>query len=452
MKAPIPMVSTNFYQTVAIFGSLVFYDCQRLWHYDPSQKAAAPFRGTPSNYGHHSRNSHGVERLTSFEGIFWNGSHAVHRLMFSSELQAILEGRCSNRTNRGRNSDACQIWALFECPSWNQSGWNQSQPPTECDFLQALAGRNSMTTNELYGLNGPTDCQRSFVNQGVWKLQRSQLLHMHSLSFHLAFWGFISFHFSLFGPSFPFIFRLLGFYFPSFRLLGFHFLSFWPLGPSFPFIFAFWAFIFFHSGPAWAFISFYFGLLGFHFLSFSPFGPSFPFILALLGFYFLSFWSFERSFPLILASWAFISLHFGLLGFYFLSFWPFRLSFCDFGPSFLSFWHLGPSFLFILASRPSFPFIFTFWAFIFLSFSSCLGLHFPSFWPFDFHSFHCSLFGLSFPVIFASWAFISFSFFAFGALTSWRRAMENEVSLHSDGVLILIRLGRFPVIKVNFGL
>ena len=71
-------------------------------------------------------------------------------------------------------------------------------------------------------------------------------------------------------------------------LLGLHFFSFWPFGPSFPFILAFWAFI-----------SFHFSLLGLHFLSFWPFGPSFPFILAfwafisfyfgLLGLHFLSF-------------------------------------------------------------------------------------------------------------------------------------------------------------------
>ena len=71
-------------------------------------------------------------------------------------------------------------------------------------------------------------------------------------------------------------------------LLGLHFFSFWPFGLSFPFILAFWAFI-----------SFHFSLLGLHFLSFWPFGPSFPFILAfwdfisfyfgLLGLHFLSF-------------------------------------------------------------------------------------------------------------------------------------------------------------------
>ena len=53
------------------------------------------------------------------------------------------------------------------------------------------------------------------------------------ISFHLAFWAFISFHFGL---------------------LGLHFLSFWPFGLSFPFILAFWAFI-----------SFHFGFLGLHF-------------------------------------------------------------------------------------------------------------------------------------------------------------------------------------------
>ena len=90
----------------------------------------------------------------------------------------------------------------------------------------------------------------------------------------------------IFGPSFPFVFGLL----------GLHFLLYWPFGPSFPSILAFWALISFHVG-----------LLGFHFLSFWPFGPSFPFILAF---------------------WAFISFHFGLLGFHFVAFlpsiWPFE--------------------------------------------------------------------------------------------------------------------------------
>ena len=167
----------------------------------------------------------------------------------------------------------------------------------------------------------------------------------------LAFWAFISFHFSLVGLHFlsfwPFPGQPLGYLpphklpkivrFPNlpykefssaetgsnfqfvafwafisfyFGLVGLHFLSFWPCGPSFLFILAFWAFISFHFGLL-GFISCHFGLLGLHCLSFSPFGPSFLFILAL---------------------WAFISFHFGLVGlhflhfgfvgFHFLAFWP----------------------------------------------------------------------------------------------------------------------------------
>ena len=55
----------------------------------------------------------------------------------------------------------------------------------------------------------------------------------------LAFWAFISLHFSL---------------------VGLHFFAFWPCAPSFPCILAFWAFI-----------SLHFGLVGLHFLSFWPF-------------------------------------------------------------------------------------------------------------------------------------------------------------------------------------
>ena len=52
----------------------------------------------------------------------------------------------------------------------------------------------------------------------------------------LAFWAFMSLHFSL---------------------VGLHFFAFWPCAPSFPCILAFWAFI-----------SLHFGLVGFHFLPF----------------------------------------------------------------------------------------------------------------------------------------------------------------------------------------
>ena len=58
----------------------------------------------------------------------------------------------------------------------------------------------------------------------------------------LAFWAFISLHFSL---------------------VGLHFLAFWPCGPSFPCIL--------------------FGFVGLHFLAFWPCGLSFPCILAFSG-------------------------------------------------------------------------------------------------------------------------------------------------------------------------
>ena len=185
------------------------------------------------------------------------------------------------------------------------------------------------------------------------------------------------------------------------------FCNFWPFRPSFPFILAFWAFI-----------SFHFSLFGFHVLSFWPFGLSFPFIFGLSGLpprklpktarflmkfkqilsapkpaLFCNFSPFGASFPFILAFWAFISFHFGLLGLYFLSFWPFGPSF----PFILAFWafisfHFG-------FFGPSFPFILDFWAFISFHFG-LLDLHFLSFWPF----------GLSCPFILAFWAFISFHF------------------------------------------
>ena len=125
----------------------------------------------------------------------------------------------------------------------------------------------------------------------------------------LAFWAFISLHFSL---------------------VGVHFFAFWPCAPSFPCILAFWAFI-----------SLHFGLVGLHFLSFWPFRgqllgppqvakncpfaqrPYNGFISAVTG-----------SILQFLAFWAFISLHFGLVGIYFLAFWPFGLSF----PCILALW------------------------------------------------------------------------------------------------------------------
>ena len=70
-----------------------------------------------------------------------------------------------------------------------------------------------------------------------------------------------------------------------------HILLFWPCGPSFPCLLAFWAFI-----------SLHFSFLGLHFLSFWRFGPSFPCTLAFwafislhfgfLGLDFLTFWLF----------------------------------------------------------------------------------------------------------------------------------------------------------------
>ena len=136
----------------------------------------------------------------------------------------------------------------------------------------------------------------------------------------LAFWAFISLHFSL---------------------VGLHFFAFWPCALSFPCILAFWAFI-----------SLHFGLVGFHFLPFWPFrgqllGPLPPTscqkwpvcptslqwiyqcrnrlhfaVFSLLGLHFLAFWPCRPVFLCILAFWAFISLHFGFLGFHFLAFWP----------------------------------------------------------------------------------------------------------------------------------
>ena len=137
------------------------------------------------------------------------------------------------------------------------------------------------------------------------------LVRLHFLAF-LAFWAFISLHFGLVGLHFlsfwPFCGQLLApppqvakngpfaqrpyngfisavtgsilqflafwaFISLHFSLVSFHFLAFLPCGPSFPCILA-----------LWAFISLHFGLLGFHFLAFWPCGPSFPFILALWAF------------------------------------------------------------------------------------------------------------------------------------------------------------------------
>ena len=115
-------------------------------------------------------------------------------------------------------------------------------------------------------------------------------------------------NFWLFRPSFPFILAFWAFISFHFSLLGFHFLLFWPFGPSFPFILAFWAFI-----------SFHFGFLG----------PSFPFTFGsselprgALSHKLPKTARFPMKFKLGL-----LGLHFGLLRFHFLSFWPFGASF-----------------------------------------------------------------------------------------------------------------------------
>ena len=117
---------------------------------------------------------------------------------------------------------------------------------------------------------------------------------------------------------------------------------------------------------------------GLHFLSFLPFGPSFPFILAF---------------------WAFISFHFCLLGLH-LAFWP------------CSGYLLGPPhklpkidrFLITHTKNLSAAWpnqVSNFWPFELFSFHfGLLGLHFPSFWPFE----------PLFPFVFALWAFISLHF------------------------------------------
>ena len=105
--------------------------------------------------------SHVCERSTSFESISWNASQ---RATDWDVLQrhAVLEGSCSDKTNRGRNSDSCQWTAIFE-----GVGWNQSQRPIECDFLQALAAWKGMATNELYGLRHGHAFQRHATPKGA---------------------------------------------------------------------------------------------------------------------------------------------------------------------------------------------------------------------------------------------------------------------------------------------
>ena len=235
------------------------------------------------------------------------------------------------------------------------------------------------------------------------------------------------------GPSFPFILAFWAFISFHFSLLGLHFLLFWHFGPSFPFILAFWACI-----------SLHFGLVGFHFLAFWPFRgqllgpppqvakngpfaqrPYNGFISAVTGpiLQFLAFWAFISfhfcllglpSIPCILTLWAFISLHFGLVGLHFLAFWPcgpsfpFILAFSGSAsgppptscqkwpvcptslqwiyqrrdrPHFAVFSILGLHFLAFWPCGPSFPCILALWAFISLHFG-LVGLHFLSFWPF----------------------------------------------------------------------
>ena len=89
----------------------------------------------------------------------------------------------------------------------------------------------------------------AFCGALLWFCSHFGLLGL--LSFALALWAFISFHFGL---------------------VGLHFLAFWPCGPSFPCILA-----------LWAFISLHFGLVGLHFLAFWPCGSLFPCILPFSG-------------------------------------------------------------------------------------------------------------------------------------------------------------------------
>ena len=210
----------------------------------------------------------------------------------------------------------------------------------------------------------PTSCQK-------WPVCPTSF----SILQFLAFWTFISLHFSL---------------------VGLHFVAFWPCGPSFPFILAFSGSA---SGPPpqvakncpfaqcpyngfisavtgsilqflafWAFISLHFnGLVGLHFLAFRPCGPSFPCILAL---------------------WAFISLHFGLVGLHFLSFWPFRGHLLGPPPTSCQKWPVCPT---------SVQWIYQCRGRLHFAVFSLLGLHFVAFWP-------C---GPLFRCILALWAFIS---------------------------------------------
>ena len=239
----------------------------------------------------------------------------------------------------------------------------------------------------------------------------------------LAFWAFISLHFSLvdlyflafwpFGLSFPCILALWAFISFHFGLVGLHFLAFWPCGPSFPFILAFlgsasgvppptscqkwpvcptslqWIYqrrdrLHFGLVGLWAFISLHFGFVGLHFLAFRPCWPSFPCILAL---------------------WAFISLHFGLVGLHFLSFWPFRGQLLGPPPTSCQKWPVCPTSLqWIYQRRDRLHF----------AVFSLLGLHFLAFWPCG-PSFRCILAfhflafwpcGPSFPFLLALWAFM----------------------------------------------
>ena len=103
---------------------------------------------------------HVSERFTSFESISWNASQRSTDWDVLQRI-AVLEGSCSDKTNRGRNIDSCQWTATLE----SRIG-NHCQRLTECDFLQALAAWKGMATNELYGLRHGHAFQRLTVYKG----------------------------------------------------------------------------------------------------------------------------------------------------------------------------------------------------------------------------------------------------------------------------------------------